>query len=107
MSTPVQMENGVKQRGVLSPALFCIYFDELLRRLRETDVGCHVAHMSYAAFGYADDLLLLSPSIHDIEMLVKTSESFASEYGVTFNAKKTECICFRKKCMSTTASSEC
>ena len=41
----------------------------------------------WAAFGYADDLLLLSPSIH---------ESFASEYGVTFNAKKPECICFCK-----------
>ena len=88
------MENGVKQGGVLSPTLFCIY--ELLRRLRETDVGCHVGHMSYAAFGYADDLLLLSPSIHGLEILVKTSESFASEYGVTFNAKKTECICFSK-----------
>ena len=74
VSTPVKMENGVKQGGVLSPTLFCIYFDELLRRLRETGVGCHVGHMSYAAFGYADDLLLLSPSIHGLEMLVKTSE---------------------------------
>ena len=74
MSTPITMENGVKQGGVLSPTLFCIYFDELLRRLRETDVGCHAGHMSYAAFGYADDLLLLSPSIHGIEILVKTSE---------------------------------
>ena len=72
VSTAVKMENGVKQGGVLSPTLFCIYFDELLRRLRETDVGCHVGHMSYAAFGYADDLLLLSPSIHGLEMLVKT-----------------------------------
>ena len=75
---PPQLENGVKQGGVLSPTLFCIYFDELLRRLRETDVGCHVVHMSYAAFGYADDLLLLSP-IHGLEILVKTSEYFASE----------------------------
>ena len=96
MSTPIKLENGVKQGGVLSPTLFCIYFDELLRRLREIDVGCHVGHMSYAAFGYADDLLLLSPSIHGLEILVKTSESFASEYGLTFNAKKTECICFSK-----------
>ena len=44
--------------------------------------------MSYAAFGYADDLLLLSPIIHGLEMLVKTSESFASEYGVTSMLKK-------------------
>ena len=56
------------------------------------------SHLSLVeqSFGYAGDLLLLSPSIHGIEMLVETSESFASEYGVTFNAKKTECICFGK-----------
>ena len=63
-------------------------------------MDCHVGHMSYAAFGYADDLLLLSPSIHGLEMLVKISESFASEYGVTFNATKTECIWARiSKCV--------
>ena len=37
-------------------------------------MGCHVGHMSYAAFGYADDLLLLSPSIHGLDILVKTYE---------------------------------
>ncbi len=47
-------------------------------------MDCQVGHMMYAAFGYADYLLLLSPSIHGID----------SEYGVTFNAKKTDCICF-------------
>ena len=45
MSIPIKMENGVKQGGVLSPTLFCIiYVDELLRKLRETDVGYHVGH---------------------------------------------------------------
>ena len=87
---------GQAGRRIIAYTILYIYFDELLRRLRETDVGCHVGHMSYAAFGYADDLLLLSHSIHGLEILVKTSESFASEYGVTFNAKKTECICFSK-----------
>ena len=27
MSTPLKLENGVKQGGVLSPTLFCIYFE--------------------------------------------------------------------------------
>ena len=55
-------------------------------------MGCHVGHMSYEAFGYAYDLLLLSPSIRGLEMIVKTSDSFASKYGVTFNAKKTQSV---------------
>ena len=50
--------------------------------------------MTYAAIGYADGVILLSHSIHGLEDLVKICEQFASEYGVTFNAKKTRCICF-------------
>ena len=68
-------------RDALSPTFFCP--DELLR-IQETDVCCHLGHMSYAAFGYGR------------EMLFKTSGTFASEYGAIFNAKKTECICFGK-----------
>ena len=32
LSCPIPIMNGVKQGGVLSPILFCIYMDELLRR---------------------------------------------------------------------------
>ena len=71
VSTPVKMENGVKQGGVLSPTLFCIYFDELLRRLRETDVGCHVGHMSYAA-------LLTKDMCDDADIRAKRGEFIGS-----------------------------
>ena len=64
-------------------AFDCVRYDKLFELLLKKDIPG-----TYAVFGYADDLLLLSPSIHGLEMLVETSESFASEYGVTFNAKK-------------------
>jgi len=35
-----KVENGVKQGGIVSPVLFCVYLDELLQRLHESDVGC-------------------------------------------------------------------
>ena len=94
LSTRIPMQNGVKQGRVLSPTLFCIYFDELLRRLAKYGIGCYVGHLSYAAIGYADDMILLSPSIHGLEDFVKICEQFAIECGVTFNANKTQCICF-------------
>ena len=34
--------NGVKQGGVLSPMLFCMYIDDLLKSLAETNVGCYM-----------------------------------------------------------------
>jgi hypothetical protein len=54
--------NGVKQGGILSPVLFCIYFDGLLLRLRESKLGCWVASVYAGALVYADDLVLFAPT---------------------------------------------
>ena len=56
-------QNGVKQGGIISPILFCVYVDELLNRVNGSGIGCHVGHLSYAGLGYADDVALLTPSI--------------------------------------------
>jgi len=37
--------NGVKQGGVLSPVLFCIYLDNLLERLSRSGVGCFMVKL--------------------------------------------------------------
>jgi len=35
--------NGVKQGGVISPILFCIYIDDLLVSLSQIGDGCYIA----------------------------------------------------------------
>ena len=64
-------QNGVRQGGVLSPILFCVYMDELFTRIRKSGYGCHVGHISYAVFGYADDVKLLSPTIRGLQKLLE------------------------------------
>ncbi len=46
--------NSVKQRGVISPILFCIYMDGLLHELEDSGVGCYVGDVFIGATGYAD-----------------------------------------------------
>lgn len=82
--------NGVKQGGILSPLLFCVYVDELLSRLKSSKVGCHISNTFTGAFGYADDLTLIAPSILAAKDMLKTCEIFASEYQVKFNASKSQ-----------------
>ena len=85
-------ENGVKQGGVLSPILFCVYIDGSLCRINDSGVGCHIGHMSFAGSGYADDVVIMAPSVRALQELLYISESFAIEYIVLFNASKTMCM---------------
>ena len=41
-SQSFSVKNGVRQGAILSPSLFCVYLDNLLGRLRDAGVGCHV-----------------------------------------------------------------
>ena len=93
-SDVIHMHNGVKQGGVLSATLFCIYMDELMSRLEQTGVGCYIGNSFYGGLSYADDLKLMCPSVSGLQKLLKTCEEFGIEYSVTYNAKKTICICY-------------
>ena len=91
---PVQ--NGIRQGGIASPVLFCVYFDELLQRLQEQGIGCWLGNIFYGTFCYADDLVMLSPSFNGLQMMVNVCELFGQEFGVVFNPRKSACIAFSK-----------
>ena len=42
MSSGFKVTNGVRQGGILSPYLFCVYADELSRMLNNVNAGCFV-----------------------------------------------------------------
>ena len=58
------------QGAVLSPILFTDYIDKLLTRLRESGVGCHIDGVFASAFGYADDIVLLAPSLDALRHMI-------------------------------------
>jgi hypothetical protein len=92
LSDVFYVSNGVKQGGILSPLLFCVYFDELLIRIRDSGLGCHVGHLSYAGLGYADDVTTAAPSLGSLQSLLVICENFAKEFNVLWNCGKTVCI---------------
>ena len=48
---------GVRQGGVLSPILFCIYVDCIVRRLESSKLGCWIGELYVGCILYADDLI--------------------------------------------------
>jgi hypothetical protein len=82
--------NGVKQGGVMSPVLFCIYIDNLLISLSSSGFGCFIGSAFTGALAYADDIVLICPSPYAMRRLLGLCDSFASEFDMKFNASKSK-----------------
>ena len=64
--------------------------------LRSSGFGCYIDDTFVGALGYADDVTLMSPSIRGLKQMVHICETFAAEYDIKFNEKKTVAILFGK-----------
>jgi len=84
--------NGVKQGGVLSPILFCVYIDDLLVLLSNANIGCVIGNSFVGAVAYADDLVLLAPSASALRKMLAICDAYAAEYCMSFNAQKSKCL---------------
>ncbi len=88
--------NGVRQGSVLSPLLFNVYFDGMLYKLETSCIGCKVGTHFIGALAYADDVILLCHSWSGLQKMINICEQFGIDFQVTFNDRKTQCICFSK-----------
>ena len=82
---------------MLSPILFAIYTDGLLKRLEETGVGCHMGSRFTRALAYVDDIMLLALCKSTLSILVSVCEKYASEFDILFNSSKSKLSFFKKR----------
>ena len=94
----IYVKNGVKQGGILSPILFCVYLDNLILSLVNSGVGCYMGHICLSVLAYADDVVILAPTASAMRKLLAICDGFANDYDVKFNASKTKCILFQPAC---------
>ena len=86
------MLNTVKQGGVFSPVLFCIYLNGLLCRLAESTIGCFIGNVFMGALAYADDIASLASTTQAMRLMLGICDDFAQGFAIVFNAKMSKCL---------------
>ena len=102
-SSTFQTTNGVRQGATISPMLFAIYIDELFIKLQNSGFGCFIKHQFMGAFGYADDIVLLSPLKSGLQSMMDMCAEFFNAHGIQISVdenpkkSKTKCMVFNFK----------
>ena len=72
----------------------------MLKRLENSKIGCHCGNKYVGCISYADDLILLAPTVSALKDMVKICETFANEYHIKFNGSKCNLLVCDKKSVS-------
>ena len=102
-SDSFSISNGVRQGAVSSPVLFSLYIDSLFPMLQDSGYGCHIDHLYYGVFAYADDIVLLSPTRSGLQQMLNICSRFFSDHGIKISTNpnlsksKTKCMAFHTK----------
>ena len=84
---------GVFQGSILSPHLYNIYTEELLKNIaNSTDAGTSLHDCYTGIIAYADDIILISSTVSGLRKLLRKCQDYFSSTAITLNVEKTEFI---------------
>lgn len=84
-----EVRNGLRQGCTISPLLFIIYMDKLIKsaNLRgNVALGSNII----SALAYADDLVLFGSSEEELQNSVKDLQAACTDFGMTISSSKTQ-----------------
>jgi len=88
LSDAVLIKSGIRQGGILSPVFFNMYIDVIFNALYKSDLGCHLGSMYVGYIAYADDIILISASICDLQSMIGICFKEGNNLDIVFNASK-------------------
>ncbi|GFO04754.1 retrovirus-related pol polyprotein from type-1 retrotransposable element r2 [Plakobranchus ocellatus] len=94
-STFQDIKRGVRQGCVLSPDLFSLYSEIIMRNL-ENHPGIKVGGKNINNLRYADDTVLIAENKEDLQKLLNIVEEESRKKGLELNSKKTEVMNYKE-----------
>jgi len=83
---------GVCQAGVLSPYFFAIFIDDIIINVVNLKSGCYVNRTSLSIILYADDILLVAPSVESLQKLVTKRATELASLDMSINGNTSVCM---------------
>ena len=89
-----QIGKGVCQGCILSPCLFNLYAEYIMRNagLEEAQAGIKIARRNINNLRYADDITLMAESKEEIKSLLMKVKEESEKAGLKFNIQKMKII---------------
>ena len=91
-----QIGKGVRQGCILSPCLFNLYAECVMRNtgLEEAQAGIKIARRNINNLRYADDTTLMAESEEELESLLMKVKEKSEKVGLKLNIQKTNIMAF-------------
>ena len=102
-STQFTTENGLRQGGVLSPTLFNVQMDDIIKAVRaKTNKKLHVGYhklqpIQISECAFADDLMISAGNVKDLQSNLKIWNDTLKEHNMKINNNKTKVMHIGKK----------
>ena len=84
------VNSGVKQGCLLSPTLFCLFVNDLLKDYEACELGVRCDDFSVPALAYVDDIVLLASDPKHLQNLIDKTTAWCCENDLLINAEKTK-----------------
>ena len=79
-----RIDSGVRQGSVLSPFMFALYINDVVKKLH--------FHQRFFIVLYADDILILAPTVSELQRLLHECEQELAWLDMVINVKKSCCL---------------
>ena len=89
-------KTGVKQGDCLSPTIFSLFVNDLVREINALELGIDVNGEKIALLLYADDIVLLSDNETNMQTMLNTLHEWCKKWRVLINTEKSKSVHFRK-----------
>ena len=93
----VVVERGVRQGCVISPLLFNLYSEFMIKEALEKEEGIKFKGVNITDLRYADDAVLVADKRKNMQTMIDRLNETCKAYGMEINVKKTKVMIMNEK----------